>query len=90
VQYGSDGNQCVAKNNALLHLADMACLWIFIAELTLKFIVMRLAMFRDPWNIVDLAVATIAPTPEALAAKLSDIESELKGLRKARQNSAKR
>jgi voltage-gated sodium channel len=47
----------------LLHIADMACLAIFIAELALKFIVMRTSMFKDPWNIFDLVVVGIALLP---------------------------
>lgn len=47
----------------LLHIADMACLAIFIAELALKFIVMRAGMFKDPWNIFDLVVVGIALLP---------------------------
>lgn len=47
----------------ILHVADMICLGIFVAELAMKFIVMRTAMFRDPWNIFDLIVVGIAFLP---------------------------
>jgi voltage-gated sodium channel len=47
----------------LLHIADMVCLAIFVGELLLKFTVMRLNMFKDPWNIFDLIVVGIALLP---------------------------
>jgi voltage-gated sodium channel len=47
----------------LLHIADMICLAIFVAELLLKFIVLRFGMFKDPWNIFDLVVVGIALLP---------------------------
>jgi voltage-gated sodium channel len=47
----------------LLHMADMVCLGIFIAELLMKFIVLRTQMFRDPWNIFDIIVVGIALLP---------------------------
>ncbi|MCU0728747.1 MAG: ion transporter [Sphingopyxis sp.] len=47
----------------VLHIADMVCLAIFVGELTLKFIVLRGAMFRDPWNIFDIIVVGIALLP---------------------------
>jgi voltage-gated sodium channel len=47
----------------MLHIVDQICLAIFVVELALKFIVMRTAMFRDPWNIFDLIVVGIAFMP---------------------------
>jgi voltage-gated sodium channel len=47
----------------ILHMLDVACLAIFIAEISLKFLVMRGAMFRDPWNIFDVIVIGIAVMP---------------------------
>jgi voltage-gated sodium channel len=47
----------------LLHIADMVCLAIFVGELAVKFVVLRTAMFRDPWNIFDIVVVGIALMP---------------------------
>ncbi len=47
----------------LMHTLDVICLWIFITELALKFVVMRTAMFKDPWNIFDIVVVGIAVMP---------------------------
>ena len=40
----------------VLTILDTACLWIFIAELLIKFVVYRLQFFRSGWNLFDLAV----------------------------------
>jgi voltage-gated sodium channel len=47
----------------LLHSLDTICLVIFVAELLLKFITMRTAMLKDPWNIFDIIVVGIAFLP---------------------------
>lgn len=47
----------------MLYALDMICLAIFVAEILLKLIVMRAAMFRDPWNIFDIIVVGIALLP---------------------------
>lgn len=60
---GAMATDVTPETMQLLHLADMVCLGIFIVELALKFIVMRSAMFRDPWNIFDLIVVGIALLP---------------------------
>jgi voltage-gated sodium channel len=60
---GAMATNIAPETYQLLHIADMVCLGIFIAELALKFIVMRTAMFKDPWNIFDLIVVGIALVP---------------------------
>lgn len=47
----------------LLHTIDMVCLAIFVAELLLKFVTMRGALFKDPWNVFDIIVVGIAFLP---------------------------
>lgn len=60
---GAMATDITPETYRLLHIADMVCLAIFIAELALKFIVMRAGMFKDPWNIFDLVVVGIALLP---------------------------
>ena len=45
--------------------ADRLILGIFVAEITLRIGVQRLAYFRDPWNIFDFLVVGIALLPAA-------------------------
>ena len=40
----------------LLYTLDMICLAVFVVEIALKVVVMRLSMFRDPWNVFDVIV----------------------------------
>lgn len=47
----------------LLHALDTVFLWIFVAELTARFLVRRGAFFRDPWNVFDAIVVGIALLP---------------------------
>jgi len=47
----------------LLYTLDMICLAVFVAEIALKFVVMRFSMFRDPWNVFDVIVIAIALLP---------------------------
>lgn len=51
------------KYGDILKRADLAILWIFVAELFLRLSVYRLKFFRDPWNIFDTAVVAIAFVP---------------------------
>lgn len=44
----------------VLAVMDTACLWIFIAELLLKFVVYRLLFFKSGWNLFDLAVVILS------------------------------
>jgi voltage-gated sodium channel len=46
-----------------LHLADKVFLSVFVAELLAKLWVQRLRFFRDPWNLFDFIVVTIALLP---------------------------
>ncbi len=47
----------------LLIILDRTILAIFVLELLLRFYVRRLAFFRDPWRVFDLAVVGIALLP---------------------------
>lgn len=47
----------------LLHTIDAAILAIFVAELALRLVAYRLAFFRDPWNLFDLAIVGISLAP---------------------------
>jgi voltage-gated sodium channel len=47
----------------LLHALDRAVLAIFVIELAARMAVHRLAFFRDPWSVFDLAVVGIALVP---------------------------
>ncbi|MBO5278115.1 MAG: ion transporter [Lachnospiraceae bacterium] len=43
-----------------LTILDTACLWIFIVELLIKFVVYRLQFFRSGWNLFDLTVVILS------------------------------
>ena len=49
----------------LLHFTDSAALWIFTAELLLKFHVYRSRFFRNGWNLFDFTIVAIAWVPAA-------------------------
>jgi voltage-gated sodium channel len=49
----------------LLHLVDVALLWLFTAELGLRIYAFRGRFFRDPWGIFDLIVVGIAWAPDS-------------------------
>ncbi len=53
----------------LLYILDDMCLWIFIIEILLKLIAVRLNFFKDGWNVFDFLVVGIAlgPTDGGLA-----------------------
>jgi voltage-gated sodium channel len=53
----------MAQAATTLHLIDHVLLSVFVAELVAKMIVYRLAFFRDPWRIFDLAVVGISLLP---------------------------
>lgn len=44
----------------VLTILDTACLWIFIAELLIKFVIYRLQFFRNGWNLFDLTVVILS------------------------------
>jgi voltage-gated sodium channel len=52
-----------------LHVIDTIILWIFVAELSARIIVNRLAFFKDPWSLFDFIVVGIAllPATESLS-----------------------
>lgn len=49
----------------LLHSIDSVILFVFTAEILLKFYAYRLTFFRQPWNLFDLSVVAIAYVPSA-------------------------
>jgi voltage-gated sodium channel len=49
--------------SGLLHVIDTIILWVFVAELTARIAVQRLAFFKDPWSLFDFAVVSIALIP---------------------------
>lgn len=48
---------------SLLQLADSVCLFIFVVELALKFVVYRFSFFKSGWNIFDFLVVAISLIP---------------------------
>lgn len=53
----------MARFGGALHLLDKAALAVFCVELAAKLYVRGLRFFRDPWNVFDFAVVTIALLP---------------------------
>ena len=53
----------MAEVGPLLHAIDRAILAVFIVELLARLAAHRLAFFRDPWSLFDLAVVGIAIVP---------------------------
>lgn len=51
------------RHGPLLHALDRAVLAVFVVELAARMLVHRLAFFRDPWSLFDLAVVGIALVP---------------------------
>lgn len=51
----------------VLHAVDVGALVIFVVELGLRLFVYRLAFFRDPWNVFDLAIVSVALLPASAA-----------------------
>jgi voltage-gated sodium channel len=60
----------MSRVGPLLETVDHIILAIFVAELLARIVVHRLAFFRDPWSLFDLAVVGIAlvPATESLSA----------------------
>ncbi|WP_375458117.1 ion transporter [uncultured Enterovirga sp.] len=52
-----------AKYGPILDTIDTVVLCIFVAELTARIAVQRLAFFRDPWNVFDFLVIGVALVP---------------------------
>jgi voltage-gated sodium channel len=55
----------MAAWGGLLHAVDIALLWLFTAELSLRIYAFRGRFFRDPWGIFDLIVVGIAWAPDS-------------------------
>ncbi|NUT34257.1 MAG: ion transporter [Hamadaea sp.] len=51
----------------VLHVVDVGALAIFVVELALRLFVYRLGFFRDPWNVFDLAIVSVALLPASAA-----------------------
>ena len=50
---------------AVLHVADKACLGIFVVEILLKLYAQRLRFFADAWNVFDFLVVGVSLIPGA-------------------------
>ncbi len=55
----------MAEYGAVLHALDQLLLWVFTAELVLRFAAFRGRFLRDPWGLFDLFVVGIAWLPAA-------------------------
>lgn len=53
----------MAKYGGPLHALDRAILAVFVAEITARLAVRRLAFFRDPWAVFDFAIVAISLLP---------------------------
>jgi voltage-gated sodium channel len=53
----------MASWGGLLVAADRLILSVFVVEIALRLVVMRLRYFRDPWNVFDFTVVAIALVP---------------------------
>ncbi len=53
----------VARYGSVLHLLDRVALGIFTVEIVAKLITYRFRFFRDPWNIFDFVIVTVALVP---------------------------
>ncbi|GAB3495375.1 ion transporter [Nocardiopsis coralliicola] len=53
----------LAEHGGLLYLADRALLAVFTAEIALRWYAYGRAFFRDPWNVFDLAIISLALMP---------------------------
>lgn len=53
----------MARFGPVLMLLDRAVLAVFVIELVARFLVYRLAFFRDPWRVFDFLVVAIALVP---------------------------
>jgi len=59
----SDG--VMARFGTLIVAIDVACLGIFVVELALKLVALRLSFFRSGWNLFDFVIVGIALVPGA-------------------------
>jgi voltage-gated sodium channel len=50
-----------------LHVVDVGALAVFVVELAVRLFVYRLSFFRDPWNVFDLAIVSVALAPASAA-----------------------
>lgn len=53
----------MARWGAALHAIDKALLTVFVAEITARLVVRRLAFFRDPWSVFDFLIVSISLLP---------------------------
>lgn len=53
----------MARWGSWLGIADATILAVFVIEIALRLIAVRLSFFRDPWNVFDFAVIVIALIP---------------------------
>jgi voltage-gated sodium channel len=53
----------MASWGGLLVAADRLILSVFVVEISLRLVIMRLRYFRDPWNVFDFTVVAIALIP---------------------------
>ncbi|WP_350336133.1 ion transporter [Coralliovum pocilloporae] len=54
----------------LLHMLDRIALGIFIVEILARLLVYRLSFFRDPWNIFDFVIVSIALAPATASSSI--------------------
>lgn len=55
----------VAASGGLLAVLDSICLGIFVIELSMKIMVLRLSFFKSPWNVFDFLVVAISLVPSS-------------------------
>ncbi|NUR47331.1 MAG: ion transporter [Hamadaea sp.] len=55
------------RYGSALHVIDVTALTIFVVELLLRLFVHGLRFFRDPWNVFDLAIVSVALAPASSA-----------------------
>ncbi|MCA2011793.1 ion transporter [Cereibacter sphaeroides] len=55
----------MAAAGPLIVAIDMACLAVFVVELALKLVALRLSFFRSGWNLFDFVIVGIAIVPGA-------------------------
>ncbi|MFK7792422.1 MAG: ion transporter [Devosiaceae bacterium] len=70
ITLGLETSQSVMDRfGSILLFVDELVLWVFVAELALRFFVYRSKFFHDPWRIFDFVIVTIAlmPTTGALS-----------------------
>ncbi|MBQ7607419.1 MAG: ion transporter [Desulfovibrionaceae bacterium] len=56
-------DRIVAATGPLLHIVDEVALWIFVVELVMKMLALRMRFVRDPWNLFDFAIVAISFIP---------------------------